>query len=134
MVEWLDATSTLVLNLSTHKRLQRRGSPGKCRTLEDVALIVSPFDLAFDFPGDCGNKGGAKAINELSSSFASQKVGDTGVSISKSDFSDGIEIEPPVFPLTVSLLSTIPIALHAVGGDGGPLDIGARLYMSSYLR
>ncbi|XP_028085092.1 DIS3-like exonuclease 2 isoform X1 [Camellia sinensis] len=134
MVEWLDATSTLVLNLSTHKRLQRRGSPGKCRTLEDVALIMSPFDLAFDFPGDSGNRGGAKAINDLSTSFASQTVGDTGVSISKSEFSDGIEIEPPVFPLTVSLFSTIPIALHAVGGDGGPLDIGARLYMSSYLR
>nr|KYP44583.1 DIS3-like exonuclease 2 [Cajanus cajan] len=42
------------------------------------------------------------------------------------------EIDPAVFPLTVRVLSTIPVALHAVGGDDGPLDIGVRLYMSSY--
>jgi len=42
------------------------------------------------------------------------------------------EIDPSVFPLTVHVLSTIPVALHAVGGDDGPLDIGVRLYMSSY--
>ncbi|GAB2235200.1 hypothetical protein Droror1_Dr00027694 [Drosera rotundifolia] len=42
--------------------------------------------------------------------------------------------DPAVFPMTVHLLSTIPVALHAVGGDYGPLDIGARLYVSSYLK
>ncbi|KAF7114273.1 hypothetical protein RHSIM_RhsimUnG0094900 [Rhododendron simsii] len=107
--EWLDNTSTLVLNLSSHKRFQRRGSPGKWRTAEDVALITCPLELALDFPGD-------------------------GAPGSISGISDAIEVEPAVFPLTVQLLSTIPVALHAVGGDDGPLDIGARLYMSSYFR
>ncbi|KAL9173250.1 hypothetical protein ABFS82_03G101200 [Erythranthe guttata] len=41
-------------------------------------------------------------------------------------------LEPSVFPLTLHLLSTIPVALHAIGGDDGPLDIVARLYVSSY--
>lgn len=44
------------------------------------------------------------------------------------------ELEPAVFPMTVSVLSTIPVAVHAVGGEDGPLDIGARLYTSSYFR
>ena len=44
------------------------------------------------------------------------------------------EVVPAVFPLTVQVFSTIPVALHAVGGDDGPLDIGARLYVSSYYR
>ncbi|XP_010539635.1 PREDICTED: DIS3-like exonuclease 2 isoform X2 [Tarenaya hassleriana] len=42
------------------------------------------------------------------------------------------EIVPAVFPLTVRLLATVPVALHAVGGDDGPIDIGVRLYMSTY--
>lgn len=44
----------------------------------------------------------------------------------------GNSCEPAFFPLTLLLLSTIPVALHAVGGDDGPLDIVARLYVSSY--
>lgn len=43
-------------------------------------------------------------------------------------------IDPGVFPMTVHLLSTIPVALNAVVGADGPLDIGVRLYMSTYLR
>ncbi|CAN1175422.1 DIS3-like exonuclease 2 [Linum perenne] len=42
------------------------------------------------------------------------------------------EIVPAVSPLTVRTLSTIPVALHAIGGDDGPLDIGVSLFMSSY--
>lgn len=41
------------------------------------------------------------------------------------------DVEPAVFPLTVRILSTISVVLHAVGGNG-PHDIGARLYVSSY--
>ncbi|GMP79331.1 hypothetical protein CsSME_00034919 [Camellia sinensis var. sinensis] len=140
-VEWLESISTLLLNLYTHKRFQRRGSPGNYRTLEDVALTVSPLELPLDFPGDSGDMGCAKGnIEPSSSGCASQIVGDTGVAsldlapISKSGIAEAIEIEPSVFPLTLHLLSTIPIALHAVGGDDGPIDIVARLYMSSYFR
>ncbi|XP_057504637.1 DIS3-like exonuclease 2 [Actinidia eriantha] len=114
-VEWLDATSTLVLSLSAHKRFQRRGSPGKYGTLEDVALVTSPCELALDLPEDNGNKECAEGNIEQ-----------------KSSCTNATEIEPAVFPLTVCLLSTIPVALRAVGGDDGPLDIGTRLYMSSY--
>ncbi|GFS29599.1 ribonuclease II/R family protein [Actinidia rufa] len=116
-VEWLDATSTLVLSLSTQKRFQRRGSPGKYRTLEDVALVTSPFELALDIPEESGNKEWVKGSIEL-----------------KSSCTNATEIEPAVFPITVRLLSTIPVALHAVGGDDGPLVIETRLYMSSYFR
>lgn len=93
-VDWLEATSTLVLNFSTgDKRANRRYSPGnKYKSLEEAALVVRPCDII------------------------------------ESDS----ELEPAVFPLTMRLLSTIPVALHAVGGDDGPCDVGARLYMSSY--
>ncbi|KAL6984402.1 hypothetical protein U1Q18_017779, partial [Sarracenia purpurea var. burkii] len=133
-VEWLDATSTLVLSLSMHKRSQRRGSPGKCRTVEDIALIKSPCELAsVELPGDIDKKACANGNTEWKS------IGDNGTAspdpsiVPKSGISDASEIEPTVFPLTVRLLSTIPVALHAVGGDDGPLDIATRLYMSSYL-
>ncbi|GFY96661.1 ribonuclease II/R family protein [Actinidia rufa] len=116
-VEWLDATSTLVLSLSAHKRFQRRGSPGKYGTLEDVTLVTSPYELALDIPEDNGNKECAKGNIEQ-----------------KGSCTNATEIEPAVFLLTVRLLSTIPVTLHAVGGDDGPLDIGTRPYMSSYFR
>ncbi|XP_030933595.1 DIS3-like exonuclease 2 [Quercus lobata] len=123
-VEWLETTSTLVLSLA-NKRSSRRGGPGKWRALEDIAFVVSPCDVKIER----GVIGGS----------SSEQVGDTGVAaqasepICKSVISN-TEVDPGVFPLTVHLLSTIPVVLHAVGGDDGPLDIGARLYLSSYLR
>ncbi|KAJ9567030.1 hypothetical protein OSB04_002996 [Centaurea solstitialis] len=56
--------------------------------------------------------------------------GDSGKS--ESDSSNHADIQPAVFPLVLHLLSTVPVALHPIGGDDGPLDIGARLYMASY--
>lgn len=118
-MEWLDATSTLVLSQpwwvlshSTYKRSSKKGSPGKCRTIDEVALIVNPADLKL----------------ELSGHFE----GENGESQTCEDISDGMNYEPAFFPLTVHLLSTIPVVVHAVGGDDGPLDIVARLYASSY--
>lgn len=120
--EWLDTTSTLVLNLcTTTKRFPRRGSPGKWRGLEELALVINPCDLMseLDLFGDNDKEGSSPKIEG---------------EVSKSGDSDIPVIEPAVFPLTVRLLSTIPVALHAVGGDDGPLDIGARLYISSYFQ
>ncbi|KAK6939838.1 Ribonuclease II/R [Dillenia turbinata] len=129
MAEWLETTSTQVLSLSTSKRSHRRGSLGKFKALEDVALVASPY-----YP-DLEHCVINKHVHDLR---GSQEVGeDTGRSledpepISRISSSD-IEVDPAVFPLTVRLLSTIPVALHALGGGDGPLDIGARLYMSSY--
>ncbi|XP_008219749.1 PREDICTED: DIS3-like exonuclease 2 isoform X1 [Prunus mume] len=118
MVEWLDATSTVVLTLCSNRRSLRRGSPGKCRALEDVALVIRPYDLKAEL-GAVGN-----STNE---GAAAQ---DVGVATHSSNES---EIDPLVFPLTLRVLSTISVVLHAIGGDDGPIDIGARLYMSSYL-
>ncbi|CBI19050.3 unnamed protein product, partial [Vitis vinifera] len=103
-VEWLDATSTLVVNLSTNKCSRWRGNQGKYRQLEDVAWVIRPCNLK-------------------------QEV---DACMSESGVPDANEIDPLFFPLTVRTLSTIPVVLHAVGGDDGPLDIGARLYMNSY--
>ncbi|GER38720.1 DIS3-like exonuclease 2 [Striga asiatica] len=107
--EWLDATSTLLLSQSTaQKRSTRKNSPGKSRSIEEIALIVSPTELSPETTNS-GEKSGLQ------------------------NFGPGqVENEPAFFPLTVHLLSTIPIALHAVGGDDGPIDIIARLYMCSY--
>lgn len=111
-VEWLEATSTLVLSPSTNKRFNRRGSPGKCRSLEEVALICSPCELNQEL--DCG----------------ALQIGNA----SKSCLSGIPKIEPAVFPVTLRLLSTITVALHAIGGGYGPLDFGVRLFISSYFK
>lgn len=120
-VEWLEATSTLVLSPSTNKRFNRRGSPGKCRSLEEVALITSPCELNQELEL-CGP-------NNREESDVLQ-IGNA----SKSRLSGIPKIEPAVFPVTLRLLSTIPVALHAIGGGYGPLDIGARLFISSYFK
>ncbi|KZV35118.1 hypothetical protein F511_20211 [Dorcoceras hygrometricum] len=115
-VEWLETTSTLILSHSIHKRSNRKTSPGKWKVLEEVALLINPTDLKLDsvFLGD------SKEVHE-----DSQKYELAGHNIRQ---------EPAFFPLTVNLLSKIPVALHAVGGDDGPIDIVARLYISSYFQ
>ncbi|KAK2988844.1 hypothetical protein RJ640_020208 [Escallonia rubra] len=117
-VEWLDATSTLVLS---NKRSQKRGSQGKYRMLDEVVLVTSPCSLMqeVDFPEGRGIEGSATLTEGYTSNFC---------------ISESLDIEPAVFPVTVRLLSTIPVVLNAVGGDDGPLDIGARLYISSYFQ
>ncbi|EFJ15652.1 hypothetical protein SELMODRAFT_445437 [Selaginella moellendorffii] len=42
-------------------------------------------------------------------------------------------IEPEAMPLTLRLFSHIPVLIHALGGDSSPLDIGVRVYVTSYL-
>nr|XP_027191147.1 DIS3-like exonuclease 2 isoform X2 [Cicer arietinum] len=120
--EWLEATSTLVLSMSLNKRALRRGSPNKWRALSEVALIACPYDLkvTVDSSDQCDLEVDAMVSN----------TNQQHISISDSSVA---EIEPAVFPLTVHLLSKIPVALHAVGGDDGPLDFGVRMYMSSYM-
>lgn len=109
----------------TRRSHRSRGSV-KWKALEDVALVISPCDLNVKqrtlgvSPSESGGASTGGAAVEQESNLKSH-VSDTG-------------IDPAVFPLTVRLLSTIPVALHAVGGDDGPIDIGVRLYMSSYLR
>ncbi|KAK7385223.1 hypothetical protein VNO78_30937 [Psophocarpus tetragonolobus] len=120
-VEWLETTSTLVLSMSTNRCAFRRACPNKWKAFEEVALLTCPCNL--DVTMDNSNQSDAMKVDSMSAMDREP--------ISRSGTSE-TEIDPAVFPLTVRLLSTIPVALHAVGGDDGPLDIGVRLYMSSY--
>lgn len=122
IAEWLDTTSTLVLSQPINKRIIRRGgSPGKGKALEEVALVVDPMD--------------AESNLDV---FGLYSKGDSGSlvegNITNTCESEAIKVEPEVFPLTLRLLSKLPVALHAIGGDDGPLDIAARLYASSYFK
>ncbi|KAE9595923.1 hypothetical protein Lal_00031034 [Lupinus albus] len=109
-VEWLEYTSTLVLCMSaTNRRAFRKGGTNKWRTLDEVALLTCPF-----------NQEVAVVESTIDAELGSRSV------------NSQTKIDPAFFPLTVRILSTIPVVLHAVGGDDGPLDIGVRLYMSSY--
>ncbi|XWS23785.1 hypothetical protein CRYUN_Cryun28dG0045200 [Craigia yunnanensis] len=119
-VEWLESTSTVVLNLSGHKRLFKRGGLGNYMALGNVAWVVNPYDLSVETGSidDCD----ARCMMNSEVAFPDLEP------ISK------CWIDPGTFPLTVRLLSTIPVALYAIGGGDGPLEIGVSLYMSSYLK
>ncbi|XP_021660042.2 DIS3-like exonuclease 2 isoform X2 [Hevea brasiliensis] len=121
-VEWLEATSTLVLNLCAYKRTFKRASPGNYRALNEVAWVISPCNLNAE----------AGRVGRFANECNATPSGKNGLASQHVDPVSESEIEPVVFPLTVRLLSTIPVALHAVGGDDGPIDIGVRLYVSSY--
>ncbi|EEF48362.1 DIS3-like exonuclease 2 isoform X2 [Ricinus communis] len=122
-VEWLEATSTLVLNLCSYKRAFRRSGSGFYRELDEFAWVVSPCslkleaDMVGESPKEC------RIADSDNNGKASQHI--DPISESK--------IDPVVFPITVRLLSTIPVALHAVGGDDRPIEIGVRVFASSYL-
>ncbi|KAF5206562.1 Dis3-like exonuclease [Thalictrum thalictroides] len=126
-VEWLETTSTLVLNLCTDRRTSRRASPNKSRPLEDVAWVINPCDL---------EPGLSNCVNNLNEVSTTQEARIDGIVQKNRGSSDepGNEVEPAVLPLTVRILSTIHVALHPIGGGDGPLDIGARLYVCSYLK
>ncbi|KAK9110689.1 hypothetical protein Sjap_018749 [Stephania japonica] len=111
-VNWLETTSTLVLDLCRNKRFKRRGGPGKNRPLEEVACVINQSEFT----------------TQLADYIVPENLKTSKETVTK----DVNEINPSVFPLTVRLFSTIYVALHATGGNNGPLDIGARLYMSSY--
>ncbi|WCJ44609.1 DIS3-like exonuclease 2 [Euphorbia peplus] len=117
--EWLEATSTLVLNLCAYGRTTRRGGPSYYRAINEVAYVINPSYMEPFSVGD----------NECNTN----NLDNCGISSEKVDPTSDSEIVPLVFPVTLHVLSTIPVVLHAVGGDDGPIDIGVRLFASSYL-
>ncbi|XVF36873.1 hypothetical protein REPUB_Repub19eG0096200 [Reevesia pubescens] len=119
-VEWLESTSTLVLNLSGHKRLFKRGGLGNYMALGNVAWVVNPYDLSV----------GTSIIDDCDATC----MADGAVAFPHLEPTSKSWVDPGTFPLTVRPLSTIPVALYAIGGDDGPPEIGIRLYMSSYLK
>lgn len=128
VVEWLDMTGALLLDIYSGKRSKKRFNHGKYRTLEDIALLLNPR-----------NAGSFSAEQETYEDILQEvekRLKGEHLTLKKTDklSHDDQEIEPAVFPLTLHLLSTIPVAVHAMGGDNMPPDIAVRLFMSSYLR
>ncbi|MCL7030648.1 hypothetical protein MKW94_010513 [Papaver nudicaule] len=124
--EWLETTLTLIIDICTKYQPNRRYSSGRYRPREDVVWIISPCDVDQD-----------KLVSDSSTRAEVGRVplvGEEYVTIKQSDGEvlKINDVEPACFPLTVRLFSTINVALHAVGGDDGPPDVGARLYVSSY--
>jgi DIS3-like exonuclease 2 len=44
------------------------------------------------------------------------------------------QVAPAALPLVIGYLSEVPVVLHAIGGEDRPVDIGVRLYISSYFK
>ncbi|KAI3978531.1 hypothetical protein MKX01_015706 [Papaver californicum] len=124
--EWLETTSTLIIDICTKYQPNRRYSPGRYRPREDVVWIISPCDVDQDkFVSQNSTRIEVGRIPLIGEDYITVKQGDHEVL----EIND---VEPACFPLTLHLFSTINVALHAVGGDDGPPDVGARLYLSSY--
>lgn len=107
-VEWSETTGTLVLNALKTKPVQRSDLSGKCRVIEDVVLMMSHCQIVT--PED---------KNECISTAPSCCNRESNVTATA----------PLCFPLVIRVLSTIPVAVHAVGGSKGRVRIVARLYM-----
>lgn len=119
-VEWCSNTGTVILNLlpkSFRKERQGRG-----RAFKEVAYLVNPAD---SFNGAPLNEDAQVVETNLDDESGPEHQGCT----------DADEMpEPAVVPLTLRLLSSVPVYVFATGGNSKPLDIGVRLYISSYLQ
>ncbi|TVU28578.1 hypothetical protein EJB05_20100 [Eragrostis curvula] len=119
-VEWLEATGTLVIDACRHKSPQRRGTQVKCRAMEEVAVVVNPSESLLS--------------EEDEESGATADGGHTAKSVLLSDDAVIVQDSPATLPLVIHYLSDIPVVLHATGGEDCAVDIGVRLYMSSYFK
>uniref|UniRef100_A0A0E0K5D5 RNB domain-containing protein n=1 Tax=Oryza punctata TaxID=4537 RepID=A0A0E0K5D5_ORYPU len=119
-IEWLEATGTLVLDSCRNRPPQRRGSQVKYRAFEEVAMMVNPSESMFS--------------EEDEESGATEAGCDTAKSVLLSDEAVKAQVAPAVLPLVIQYLSEIPVVLHAIGGEDSAVDIGVRLYMSSYFK
>lgn len=120
-IEWLEATGTLVVDACRNKPAQRRGSQFKCsRAIEEVAVVVNPSELMLSEDKD---ESGATGTGDP-----------TADSVLLSDDAVEAQVAPAVLPLVIRYLSDIPVVLHAIGGEDCQVDIGVRLYISSYFK
>ncbi|WOK94341.1 DIS3-like exonuclease 2 [Canna indica] len=114
-IEWLETTGTLVLDLQTTKTFQKKRSPGQFHAIEDVALVLNTSELVIP--------------EEENKDIVMPTTSNSSLAIHAAE-----NTVPLCFPLVLQNLSTIPVALHAVGGYDGPVDIMARLYACSYFK
>jgi DIS3-like exonuclease 2 len=134
--EWFEATGTLVLDISSSKNTsQRRANQSRNgkpqRTVADIAMLVNPTDSSSSSPEQ---ESFEDIIREVQERLAGKVFTDDAPEISggADQLASNADIEPTVFPLTLRSLSSVPVSLHAIGGDNRPLDVAARLYVSSY--
>ncbi|KAI0529622.1 hypothetical protein KFK09_002176 [Dendrobium nobile] len=126
-VEWLEMTGLLVLDLIRSKIIQRMYSLGNFRPLEDVVLLTYPSVSDLD---EEGTEAISFGVDEEGTETIS--CGACSANVTPSLFSEKRKLEAVFFPLVLQNLSSVPVALHAVGGDDGPIGIEAKLYVSSY--
>jgi DIS3-like exonuclease 2 len=135
--EWFEATGTLVLDISSSKNIpQRRANQSRNgrpqRTVADIATLVNPTDSSSSSPEQ---ESFEDIIREVQERLAGKVFTDDvapEISGGADQLASNADIEPTVFPLTLRSLSSVPVSLHAIGGDNRPLDVAARLYVSSY--
>lgn len=116
IVEWLEVTSTLVLNLLANRHFKKNSSHRGYSPLENLTLIVNPSDFF-------GNE---------DSSCNSDKEDLFNVCLDHQGTLRNDKTHPALFPLTLKVLSAVPVVVHAIGGDDGPIDMAARLYTCSF--
>lgn len=127
-VEWFNMTATVILDLLQQKG-SRKEKQGKGRAFTDVAYLVNPAH---------SSNVGEVTADEASLMQDRQLVNTNLSDESVLEFQTGTDAdkkpEPAVLPLTLRLLSSVPVYVFAIGGNNRPLDIGVRLYLSSYLQ
>ncbi|OAE33868.1 hypothetical protein AXG93_1921s1150 [Marchantia polymorpha subsp. ruderalis] len=132
--EWFEATGTLVLNLCSEKVPYRKPGPARGRphrTVADVALLVNPTD---SISSNSEQESYEDLIREVEDRLAGKIITeeDEYATTEKEDSGSEVEVEPAVLPLTLRWFSSVPVSIHAIGGESRPLDIAVRLYVSSY--
>eukprot|EP01018_Ginkgo_biloba_P006160 Gb_36975 [translate_table: standard] len=130
VAEWFEATGTLLLDIYSGKCSQKRWNHGKYRTVEDVALLVNPANV---ISSNINQEFYDDILCEVEERLKGEFLTSEEIDFDLKDLPDNGEIEPAVLPLTLRLLSSVPVSVHAVGGDNRPPDIAVRFYLSSYL-
>lgn len=126
-VEWFESTSTVVLDISPQRMSQKKQNAFRNRSLRsisDVATLVNPTDARTDDEV-------VKEVEEILAGGIRCCKGRTCCEI-REDSGKGASVEPSVLPLTLRMFSAVPVSLHPTGGDSKPVDINAKLYLSSY--
>ena len=135
--EWFEATGTLVLDISpTKKTTPQKRSQGRSgrqqRTVADIAMVVNPADGLGSSPEQESYE---DIIREVEQRLAGKDFPyESPPAFDVEGLASDAEVEPTVLPLTLRLFSSVPVSLHSIGGgtDHRPLDIGVKLYVSSY--
>lgn len=136
--EWFEATGTLVLNLSPEKSAhnnkkygQARGRPK--RTVADVAHLVNPTDCRPAISQEETYEDMRREVEDrLAGKVIPEEEGGVVVTGDDRGGEGDVEVEPAVLPITLRWFSSVPVSIHAIGGENRPLDIAVRLYVSSY--